>query len=47
MNLHLGEFGPKKVKVVSKLSVLPENGNTEYGRNADSYSDINFLNFEP
>ena len=35
-------LGQKK----SKLSVLPENGHTEYGENADSYSDINFLNFQ-
>ena len=39
----LGKFGPK----ISKLSVLPENGHTEYGaEDADSYSDINFLNFQ-
>ena len=37
----MGKFGPKK----SKLSVLPENGHTEYGEDTDSYFDINFLNF--
>ena len=26
------------------LSVLSENGHTEYGENTDSYSNINFLN---
>ena len=43
LNPFLGKFGPKN----SKLSFLPENGHTEYGEDADSYSEINFLNFEP
>ena len=35
---------PKSISVVkkSKLSVLPENWHTEYGDDADSYSDFNF-----
>ena len=41
-NPFLGKFGPKK----SKLSILAENG-TEYLDDADSYSDINLINFQP
>ena len=36
-------LGQKK----SKLSVLPKIGHTEHGENADSCSDINFVNFQP
>ena len=39
-------FGQIWVKKV-KLPVLPENGHTEYDEDSDSYSDINFLNFQP
>ena len=38
----LGKFGPKK----SKSSVLPEKWHTWYLEDADSYSDISFLNFK-
>ena len=38
----LGKFGSKK----SNLSVLSENWNTSYLEDADSYSDIIFLNFQ-
>ena len=38
-----GKFGPKK----SKLSVLPENWQTWYLEDADSYFHICFLNFKP
>ena len=41
-NSFLGKFGPKK----SKLSVLSENWCTEYFKDADSYSNISFLNFK-
>ena len=43
LNPFLGKFGAKK----SKLPVLPENGHTEEGEDANSYSDINFLSFQP
>ena len=31
----------------SKLSVLPKNSHTRYLEDADSYSNISFLNFQP
>ena len=42
-NLFLGKFGPKK----SKLSVLPEHWHTWYLEEAESYSNISFLNLQP
>ena len=39
----MGKFGPKK----SKLSVLSKNWHTWYLKEADSYSDIGFLNIQP
>ena len=42
-NPFLGKFGPKK----TKLSVLSENWRIWYLKEADSYSDISFLNFQP
>ena len=38
----LGKFGPKK----SNLFILPENWRTLYLEDADSFSEISFLNFE-
>ena len=43
LNLFLGRFGPKN----SKLFVLPESWHTWYLKDADSYSGISFLNFQP
>ena len=43
LNPLLENFGLKK----SKLSVLPEGWHTEYLEDADSYSSINLLNFQP
>ena len=42
LDLFLGEFRTK----MSKLTILPENWHTWYLQNADSYSDISFLNFQ-
>ena len=42
-NLFLGKFSTKK----SNLFVLPENWHTWHLEDADSYSDISFLNFQP
>ena len=39
----MGKFWAKK----SKLSAFPENLRTQYLEDADSYSDISFLNFQP
>ena len=41
-NPFLGKFGPKN----SKLSILSENWYTWYLKDADSYSNISFLNFK-
>ena len=41
-NPFLGKFVVKKLK----LFILPENWHTEYLDDADSYSDISFLNFQ-
>ena len=41
-NAFLGEFGPKK----SKLSILSEKWHLRYVEDADSYSNISFLNFQ-
>ena len=38
----LGKFGPKK----SNLFILPENWDTLHLKDADSYSEISFLNFK-
>ena len=43
LNSFLGKFGPK----MSNLSVLSKNWHTCYLEDADSYSDISFLNFQP
>ena len=43
LNPFLGKFGPKKFK----FSVLPENWHTEYIEDADLYSGISFLTFQP
>ena len=42
-SIFFGKFGPKK----AKLSVLPENWHPWYLEDADSYSDISFLNCQP
>ena len=42
-NSFLGKFGSKK----SKLSVFPENWHAWHLDDADSYSNISFLNFQP
>ena len=39
----MAKFGAK----TSKLSAFPENLRTQYLQDADSYSDISFLNFQP
>ena len=41
--IHMGKFGSKK----SKLSLFPENWHTWHLDDADSYSNIIFLNFQP
>ena len=43
LNSFLGKFRPKK----SKLSVLPENWQSWYLEDGDSYFNITFLNFQP
>ena len=43
LNPFLGKFRPKK----SKLSVLPENWQSWYLEDGDSYFNITFLNFQP
>ena len=40
-------FGQIWAKKVTKLFVLPEDGHIEYGEDADSHSDINFLKTQP